>query len=240
MAAVVRPRFHLFFAIALFTFAVVGFARTYYLRFLSDLPPMTILVHVHGAVFTIWMVLFIAQMKLVAAHRIDLHRRLGIASAIFAVLLVIVGVLTVIATTITNKVSPTGLSPPQFSIVGFTTIGMFAIFLALGVACRRRAALHKRFMILAMITAMGPAGSRLLRLLHLSDYVNWLLPLITVVFIGFCIANDWRREGRVHPVYAIGGVLMLASGRLSIMVGRSEWYQSIADEVAQFALRLFG
>jgi hypothetical protein len=240
MAAVVRPRFHLFFAMALCTFAVVGFARTYYLRFLSDLPPMTILVHLHGALFTIWMALFIAQMKLVAAHRIDLHRRLGIASAVFAVFLVIVGVLTVIAVTITNKVSPTGLSPPQFSIVGFTTIGMFAIFLALGVACRRRPALHKRFMILAMIAAMGPAGSRLLRLLHLTDYVNVLLPLFTVAFIGICIVNDWRREGRVHPVYAIGGVLMVASGPLRLMVGRSEWYQPVGEWVARFALRLFG
>lgn len=240
MAAVVRPRFHLFFAIALSAFVVVGFARTFYLRFLSDLPPMTILVHVHGALFTIWMGLFIAQMKLVAAHRIDLHRRLGIASANFAVLLVIVGVLTVIARTITNRVSPTGLSPAQFSIVGFTTIGMFAIYLALGVSCRRRPASHKRFMMLAMITATAPAGSRLLRLLHLSDYVNVLLPLFTVVFIGFCIANDWRREGRVHPVYAIGGALMLASGPLSLVVARSGWYQPIGDEVARFALRVFG
>jgi hypothetical protein len=240
MAAVVRPRFHLFFAIALSAFAVVGFARTYYLRFLSDLPPMTVLVHMHGALFTIWIALFITQMKLVAAHRIDLHRRLGIASACFAVLLVIVGVLTVIAKTITNHVSPTGLSPPQFSIVGFTTIGMFAILLALGVACRRRPALHKRFMVLAMITAMGPAGSRLLRLLHLSDYVNVLLPLFTVVFIGFCIANDWRREGRIHPVHAIGGALMLVSGPLSLMVGRSDWYQPLGDGVARLALRLFG
>ena len=240
MAAVVRPRFYLLFAFALSAFAVVGFARTYYLRFLSDLPPLTTLVRVHGAVFTIWMGLFIAQVKLVAAHRVDLHRKLGIASALFAVLLVIVGTLTVIATTITHRISPTGLSPPQFSIVGFTTIGMFAMFVTLGVACRRRPALHKRFMILAMITAMSPAGSRLLRLLHLSDYGNWLLPLFTVVFIGFCIANDWRREDRVHPVYALGGVLMLVSGRLSLMVGRSEWYQPIGDEVARFALRLFG
>jgi hypothetical protein len=50
-------------------------------------------------------VLFIAQMKPVAARRVDLHRKLGVASALFAVLLVIVGVLTVIATTITHRVS---------------------------------------------------------------------------------------------------------------------------------------
>ena len=240
MASVVRPRFHLFFAIALSAFAVVGFARTYYLRFLSDLPPMTNLVQIHGAVFTIWMVLFIAQMKLIAARRVDLHRKLGVASALFALLLVIIGVLTVMATTITHRVSPTGLTPPQFSIVGFTTIGLFATFLALGVACRRRTALHKRFMMLAMITVVGPAGSRLLKLLHLRDFGDWLLPLITVIFIGLCLANDWRREGRVHPVYALGGMLLLASGPLSLMVGRSEWYRPFGDEVARIALGLFG
>jgi hypothetical protein len=46
---------------------------TYYFRFLTDLPPLTTLVQLHGAVFTAWLLVFVAQTRLVAARRVDLH-----------------------------------------------------------------------------------------------------------------------------------------------------------------------
>ena len=52
------------------------------LRFFGDGPqatlsggPFTSLVHLHGAVFTAWVLLFIAQTVLVASHRVAVHRR---------------------------------------------------------------------------------------------------------------------------------------------------------------------
>jgi hypothetical protein len=73
MVAVARSRFYPWIAIALSLVVIAGFSRTYYFRFLSDLPPMTALVHLHGLVFTAWLVLFLAQTRLIAAHRVDLH-----------------------------------------------------------------------------------------------------------------------------------------------------------------------
>jgi hypothetical protein len=59
-----------------------GFARTYYLRSVFDGPAVpTPLVHLHGAVFTAWILVFVAQTSLVAARRTDLHRRLGVVAA---------------------------------------------------------------------------------------------------------------------------------------------------------------
>ncbi len=80
MSAVVRPAFYRHMAIALSLFVIVGFSRTYYLRFLTDLPPLTTLVHLHSLVFTAWLLVFIAQTRLVAAQRVDLHMKLGIAA----------------------------------------------------------------------------------------------------------------------------------------------------------------
>ena len=158
MAAVLSPRFYLLIALALVVFVVVGFAPSYYLRILTAPPPLTTLLHVHAVVFTVWMGLFLAQVGLVAAHRVDLHRKLGIASAIFAGIVVAVGVLSVFQTAISNHVSPSGLAPPQFSIIGFTSIGLFAVFIALGIAFRRRPGLHRRFMILGFIASISPAS----------------------------------------------------------------------------------
>src|SRR5262245_14875060 len=122
MAAVVRNRFYPFIAVALALFVFIGFSRTYYFRFLTELPPLRTLVHLHGAVFTAWALLFVAQVRLVAAHRVDLHRKLGIASVCVAALVFAVGVATAIGNTAIPRIRPSGLTPAQFSIVSLTSI----------------------------------------------------------------------------------------------------------------------
>ena len=162
MVAVNRSPFYPWIAIALSLVIVAGFSRTYYLRFLSDLPPMTVLVHLHGIVFTAWLALFIAQTRLIAAHRVDLHMKLGIAGVVLAAIITVVGLWTLVVGAGTPRVRATGLTNTQHTLVGITSIGMFAVFIALGVATRRRSALHKRYMVLAMIAILSPATSRLM------------------------------------------------------------------------------
>lgn len=239
MAAVLRPRFYLLLSAALVAFVIVGFGPSYYLRILA-LPPLTTLVHVHAIVFTVWMALFLIQAGLVAVHRADLHRKLGIASAFVAALVVAVSVLTVIQTAISNHVSPSRLAPPQFSIIGFTSIGMFAVFVTLGIVYRRRPALHRRFMILAFIASISPASGRIVRMLDLQPYRDVLIPLCAALFIGACIAHDWRKHRAVHPTYVIGGLVIVASWPLRQMIGHSEWYFPIGEQVARLAHSIFG
>lgn len=240
MAAVLSPRFYLLIALALVVFVVVGFAPSYYLRILTAPPPLTTLLHVHAVVFTVWMALFLAQVGLVAAHRVELHRKLGITSAIFAGIVVAVGVLSVFQTAISNHVSPSGMAPPQFSIVGFTSIGLFAVFIALGIAWRRRPGLHRRFMILGFIASISPATARILRLLDMQPHRDFLIPLCAALFVAACLVHDWHRHRVVHPVYVIGGLVIIASWPLRIMIGRSEWYFPIGEQVARLAHSMFG
>jgi hypothetical protein len=68
MAAVVRNRFYAAFAVAIAVFTLVAFARTYYLRYWFDVPPITVLLHLHSIVFTAWVVLFVIQTRLIAAQ----------------------------------------------------------------------------------------------------------------------------------------------------------------------------
>lgn len=238
MSAVARPRFYPAIAVALAVFTIVAFSRTYYLRFLSDLAPMTLLVHLHGLVFTAWLVLFVAQTRLVAAHRVDLHMKLGIAGVVLAVLIVLVSVATVAANSAIPRVRPSGLTPSQFTAVGLTSTSLFAVFVALGIAWRRRATLHRRFMVLAMIAVLSPPTSRLLTQLGLREYSSYLVPLGAGIFIAWCLIHDWRRHHIVHPVYAIGGLAILASWPLRLMVGHSEWYQPIGDWIASIGAGL--
>jgi len=232
-ASVTRPRFFALIALALSVFTIIGFSRTYYFRFLTDLPPLTLLVHLHGAVFTAWLAVFVAQTRLVAANRVDLHMKLGIAAVVIALLVLIIGFLTMAVKANEPRIHPSGLTPAQLTVVGMTSLGMFAAFVGLGIALRRHAAVHKRLMVLAMIAVLTPPSSRVLTLLGLREYWVYLVPLVPALFIGWCAFHDLRRHGRVHPVFAIGGPIIVALWPFRLVIGRSEWYQPIGEWIAK-------
>jgi hypothetical protein len=233
MVAVNRSSFYPWIAIALSLVVILGFSRTYYFRFLSDLPPMTLLVHVHGIFFTAWLALFIAQTRLIAAHRIDLHMKLGIAGVVLAIIITAVGVWTVVVGAGTPRIRPSGLTNAQHTLIGFTSIALFAVFIVLGVAMRRRASLHKRFMVLAMVASLSPATARLMTALDLTEFRNFFVSGVAAAFVMACLVHDWRRYRVIHPAYVIGGTVIVASWPWRNMAARQEWYQPIGEAVAR-------
>ena len=87
---------HLFFsamALLMLITVFVGFARTYYLAGVFHAPLPSLIIHVHGAAFSCWILLLVSQTSLVSAGRVDIHRRLGIAGFLLACLMVVLGVL---------------------------------------------------------------------------------------------------------------------------------------------------
>ena len=233
MAAVVRSRFYPQLALVLALFVIIAFSRTYYLRFLFDQPPMVLLVHLHGLVFTAWLGLFVVQTRLIAANRADLHMKLGIAGVVMAACIVAVGLATAFHAAAIPQVRPSGLTAPQFFMVPFTSIMLFAVFVGLAVALRQRSALHKRFMVMAMIAVLGPAVGRLLGLFEARLFAPFAQPVVVAAIVIWCLAHDWRRNHIVHPVYVIGGLVVLTSWPLRMMIARSEWYQPIGEWVAR-------
>src|SRR5215469_7419923 len=73
---------------------LVGFARTYFLAGLFRAPLPNVLVHIHGAAFTLWIILFITQISLVTARRVDVHRRLGLLGFMLAIVMIGLGTVT--------------------------------------------------------------------------------------------------------------------------------------------------
>src|SRR5690348_15520784 len=88
---VVDHRFYYAVSIGLAVLVFAGFARTYYLKGLFQIPPLPLLLHVHGAVMTLWYTLFVVQVRLVATHRVALHRSMGIAGIFLAGLVAVLG-----------------------------------------------------------------------------------------------------------------------------------------------------
>jgi hypothetical protein len=71
----------------------LGFAKTYFLAGVFRAPLPNLLIHIHGAAFTCWMLLLITQISLVSAGRVDIHRKLGIVGFSLACLMVVLGTL---------------------------------------------------------------------------------------------------------------------------------------------------
>jgi hypothetical protein len=224
-----RYRFHALAVAALAAAVCAGFAKTYYFRIFFDNPPLAQAEHLHGLIATVWIALHYTQARLVAAHRVDLHRRLGILGACVAGLLAV----QVIAMAIANAAAghaPPGRDPLQFLAVPLGTTTMFVLFVGSALALRRQREWHKRLMLLATMTllvpAMGRLDSQVMAPLGLPRLV--LAPAVTFAFVAWAWVHDWRRLGRVHPAFILGGIALLVSLPLRRWIGFTDAWLPIA------------
>jgi hypothetical protein len=210
-------------AMALTVFA--GFAPTYYLKDAFGGSALSPLVHIHGMLFTSWIVLFVLQTRLVAARRIDLHRRLGVAGGVLAVSMVVVGLLTAIGFARHGVAAPGDPPPLVFLAVPTGDLVVFSALVGAGLWLRRRSEAHRRLMLLATISLLSPAIGRL----------PWVVTAGPLVFFGLndlfliaCLLYDHRARGRVHPAFAWGALFLVASQPLRLAIGNTETWLALA------------
>jgi uncharacterized membrane protein YozB (DUF420 family) len=212
-------------AIAAALTAFIGFAPSYYLSSAFGGRPLTTLVHVHGAIATTWLLLFLTQTSLVAARRTDLHRRLGVAGALLAVLLLVVGYLTAIEAARLGHTPPGGPPPMAFLAVPLGTLVVFAILVGAGLAQRRRSETHKRLMLLATIAIVTPAIARM-RWMGLGG------PPVaiggTCLFVVACLMYDRVAHGRVHPAFLWGGLFVMVALPARFALGQADAWLAVA------------
>lgn len=70
---------------------LVGFGPTYYLAGVFNAPLPGRIIHIHGLLFSCWMLLLIVQNSLASAGRVDIHKKLGLFGFVLACVMVIVG-----------------------------------------------------------------------------------------------------------------------------------------------------
>ena len=212
-------------AFACLVTVVAGFGPTYFFKPFHASPPLSTLLHVHGLVFTTWLVLLIVQSGLVRADRVDVHRRLGIFGAVLAAAVVFLG-LAVAVDGARRGASADGMAPLAFMIFPFGQTLLFGAFVGLGLWKRRQPELHRRFILLATICLLTPAISRIV------DKRSVLASFLTLGFVVVAMIHDWKFRRRVHPIYLCGGVILLVSGPLRAAIGNSAAWQSFARLLA--------
>lgn len=211
MAAVARNRVYLLLALALAAFIVVGFTPTYYLRSLFHAPPITYLIHAHAIAFTAWLVLFVIQVTLISKQNYRTHMQFGIVGMVVAALVFTLGIAASFASAHVVGPRPLGMTPAQFTFMPVSSILLFGGFVLAAFLLRKRAALHKRLMVLAMISVLGPPGARLIRFAGLGQDFLVIQTSVTAFFVICALLTDWLRHRALHAVYAFGGTLLVLS-----------------------------
>jgi hypothetical protein len=212
----------------------IGFGPTYYAKAFSDTPmttfsggQMTLLVQMHGALFTAWVLLFIVQTALVARHKVAIHRRIGVAGAALAASMVVVGTLTALKMAARGS-APGGIDPLSFAMIPLSDMFFFAVFVAAALAMRAKREAHKRLMLLAYVSIVVAAVARLPGVLPLGPFAFFGLAF---VFILVGIIYDVVTRGRVHPVYVWGGGVLFLSVPLRLVMSRTDTWKSFAQSL---------
>jgi len=229
--AIIRRRrerwFYIAMSIALVITVFAGFSRTYYLRPYFTAEPLIPLLQLHGLVFTSWLVLFAIQTTLVAAHRTDIHRRLGILGGVVASHMV--GMCTATAVIRAKLgVSPVpGVPLLSFLVIPLGDMFVFSILVGAGFYYRRRADVHKRLMLLATVSILAAAIARLP-----FAFIQQVGPLaffgLTDAFVLFCVLYDLVTLRRIHRASVLAGLLIVASHPLRMMLGGTQAWLSFA------------
>jgi len=229
-------RFYCRMAIFLVVIVFLGFAPSFYLKNVvpsyprpnPTLPPAVIL---HGLLFTLWMLAFVAQTQLVAAGRRDLHMKLGGATIALAVLLVPVMYLTAVWQ-VSRANQPPFTDPLSWTIIPLGVIPAFIYLVYEAWRHRREPQWHKRLMLGASILVIfGPGFGRI----PMSPPIFW--GFAAQLALGLCVLFaplfiwDRRTQGHVHPATWMGFGVSAVSAIIPLILIYSNSWAPIAQHL---------
>src|SRR3979490_1787114 len=119
--------FYFFLSLVVAGLVVAGFSKTVDRNLFHAAPPKPVLLWIHGAAFSGWVVFFILQSALVRVRKVSVHRTLGWFGAVLGAMMVTLG--TVIAVVMgrfdalrLHQPAPAFLSVSFFDMLSFGTL----------------------------------------------------------------------------------------------------------------------
>ena len=197
-------RFFSWCSIVILVIVFLGFSQSFYLRpFFPDNPASSYtLVYIHGTIFSLWVILFYLQVRLIGKGNFQVHRKLGILGGLLAIVLVIQGLdLSISAVRIGRVDERFGGALPFILPIGDLT--MFSTFVILGFVTRMKAISHKRWMLFATLNLINAAIGRLPGTTKMGP----VMPLLIFALFFIAVALwDYKSTRKVHPVTLIAGI----------------------------------
>jgi len=240
-----RRRFFVWMSVALAVAVLWGFGPTYFLRAFIHTRDLASFVHVHAVIYISWIALFVVQSALVARHRTDVHRRLGVAGVVLGIAVVVAGiVVTLVTLPPARRDAWEAVHGPIASFLWLARGNagnpmMFGLLFASAIALRRRPQAHKRLMLLACLALMNAPLARAFDDLgwpiHLAPFgfeasnspfllaTPFLVPrgfinLIVLPFFAALVGYDLVKTRRLHPATLCGGLVLFLFTPVAILL----------------------
>lgn len=214
-------------AVLILATVFVGFARTYFLAGMVRAHLPSPIIHVHGIVFSLWVLLLITQTSLVSAGRTDLHRKLGLAGFGLACLMPVLGVLAA-TNSLSRNFAPPGfpLGAQTFYVIPMADMLIFSTLVFLAFRARRNPVVHKRLILIATIALMdAPTGRPPFSALTGHAHMDALFPMI---FLLLVVAYDLWSTHTVQRATIWAGLFLIVVEQLRVPVGMSSVWHSFA------------
>jgi len=252
-------RFYVWMAAACLLIAVVGFMPTYFVPMASghlNAPPM---VHIHGIVLFSWVAFLLTQSWLVSSGRTIDHRAWGVlgVSIVTAMVFIVTAVVSLRIAQASLPGQPAGVAHGVRAFAWVSIGGLLFItpVFVLAIATVRKPEVHKRLLLLMTISMLGAPIARwfLVFLAPPADphalappiglpvvsappvFVSIAPALVGDLLLVVAMLYDWRTRGRPHPVYLIGGAIMLLLQLTVVPVAESPAWQAIAATLGHLA-----
>jgi hypothetical protein len=224
-------RFYCIMAIVSAVLVFIGFSPTYYLKTHYPLSPaLSVLIHVHGLVFTLWMLYFVLQTALIAVDRPSLHRKLGLTGAFLGPAMIVLG-LIVSFTAVRLHHGGGPYDAETIFLVALADLFTFTLFFTTGYLYRRDRDTHQRLMLLSVTAGLiGPALGRL-------GIHGVPAPALALLSLSFLLAGpiyDLVTRRRIHPAYRYGVAFALITFTpLRFALGATPWWHHMAHIIAR-------
>jgi hypothetical protein len=214
---------------------LAGFGLDFF-RYLGEAPPPPVILHVHAAVYVLWLSLVTLQILLVETGKLRRHKQLGWWTIAVSVLMVPLGLAAALVDQVRQVAHPD--FAPQFLALEFEEMIAFSVFMAAGVIYRRNPAAHKRLMVLSAV-AISDAGFARIWLLGIKTQIpglfGWWLTYFWGIFlmlVAMGVWDLWRRR-RIHPAVLFGAALLWTGEIITTLLNFSptwhDWMVRLVD-----------
>jgi hypothetical protein len=212
---------------------VAGFGPSYYFAGVFRSPLPSTIIHIHGAVFSCWMLLLIAQTSLAASGRVDIHRRLGIAGMVMAGGMLVLGVLAA-TDSLARPPRVPGRDALMFYAIPLVSVGAFAALMYFAFRQRRNSQAHKRIVLVANVALMTAATSRLP-----FAFVHRKAPVAVLVGYGFVLvlaAYDLWSTHKIHRATLGAAAFLIVAQWGAILFSHTAVWHAFAASMQSWAL----
>lgn len=215
---------------------LMGFVPDIAAHIRTHKPACPLVVHIHAAAFVGWLCLLTTQVVLIRSGRADIHRKLGIAGAVLASVMV---VLALAASVIVDRLhfgKPD--SDPSFLAIQLADILNFGTLAAAAVVLRKTPSAHKRLTLLATIFiadagfARWWGGSIAKSVGGEGFWQNWaIMYLSDILLVALLGGYDLLTRRRLHPAFVAGSLFGLTAEVIAVWFYVSPWWKPVATRL---------